>query len=262
MREYELVYLISDSVAEEKISAVLSKVKKMITGAQGELLAEENLGRRRLAYEIKKNQFATYIQVNFKLEGEKLRELDQDLRLSTDVIRHLIVLRKMNKISVLEEKIEVVDNQAVEEAIGGERSFEQVEGETEESRNLMAKRGIGDSEETDEKNAEESPVESKVDEKKGGEDLEETIIKEKKIKKSPVKITEKSEVEAPEEKKQPVKKTVKKTKTDEPKDEPKIEKPEKKETAKKVKKSEPIENEADRLRALDEKLDQILGDDL
>jgi len=258
MREYELVYLISDSIAEEKISAVLLKVKKMITGAQGELLAEENLGRRRLAYEIKKNQFATYIQVNFKLEGEKLRELDQDLRLSTDVIRHLIVLRKMDKVSVLEEKIEVVDNQAVEEAIGGERSFEQVEGETEESRDLMAKRGVDNSEATDEKTVKESPAGSETVAEEDKKDSEKTVAKDKKVKKRPLKITEKSEIEEPEEKKQSAKKTVKKAKTEALK----IEKPKKKETAKKEKKSEPIENEADRLRALDEKLDQILGDDL
>ena len=140
MREYELVFLVADNVAEDKQAAVLDKIKKLITEAGGSVAKAENLGRRRLAYEIKKNEFATYHVVNFKVEGKELQEIEHDIRLIQEVLRHLIVLRSVEHVSILEEKLEAASEKEIAEAIGGERSVEQVEGETEASYDLMAKR--------------------------------------------------------------------------------------------------------------------------
>lgn len=257
MREYELVYLVSDSVAEDKISSATEKVKKFITSLGGGKIKEENLGRRRLAYEVKKNEFATYIQLNFELEGSKIKELENDLKLTSEVIRHLLILQKAAHESILDEKIQAVGNEELE-AVIGERSFEQIEGETEESRDLMAKRDKEEEEEID--------ATIKVENKESAEPEAETVD-----------APEDKAIDKTEAKTEPVEEVIKKakttTKTTKKKETvDKVEKKEiettevktEKEPAKKPTRPKKPEakDESERLKQLDEKLDQILGDDL
>jgi small subunit ribosomal protein S6 len=267
MREYELVYLIADTVAEDKQAAVSAKVQKFITDLGGANIKEENLGRRRLAYEILKNEFATYVQLNFELEGSKIVELERDLKLTPAVIRHLLILKKATHVSALEEKITAVGNEELEEVIG-ERSFEQVEGETEESYDLMAKRDKSDEDEEaapveEAKKVETAKEEKAVEAEERAEaevSQEEAVVEEakeeKKVAKKAVKAVEKAEKPVKEEK------TVETDKKEVAEAAPEV-KPEKAERKRPVRPKKPeAKDEAERLRQLDEKLDQILGDDL
>jgi len=259
MREYEIVYLIADSVAEDKISVIIKKVEKFITGMDGKVLKEDNLGRRRLAYTVKKNEFATYIVLNIQLEGKKIRELENDLKLTPEVIRHLIVLKKAEKISILDEKIEAVDNEVIEEVIG-ERSFEQIEGETEESRDLMAKRETSLEEHQDAEKVTTKDEEVREIIEQEVEIQEETKAKVEKAKKAPreKKETVEDVAEAIAEKKvEAEKKESEETTEVKPKTKAKkVVKP------KEDKPKTDGEDEAERLRKLDEKLDKILNEDI
>lgn len=275
MREYELVFLVADNVAEDRLPAVFDKVKKFITDLDGKKITEKDLGRRRLAYAIKKNDFATYRQINFELEGSEVRELEHNLMVTPEIIRHLLILRKAPESSILEEKIEAVANTELESVIG-DRSFEQVEGETEESYDLMAKR----SEKEDDEPAETIPApDQKIEPKQVKEiekvnqpDSDTTLnadtqkgneIKVKQADKNivdvSVKTTESGAIEVNEVK---PKKTTKKVTSKQV--EPEKQAITKKATAKKStnKPKDTAGDEAERLRQLDEKLDEILGDDL
>jgi ribosomal protein S6 len=46
----------------------------------GKVIHEENLGRRKLAYQILKNDFASYILMNFQIEGAKVNDFEHDLQ--------------------------------------------------------------------------------------------------------------------------------------------------------------------------------------
>lgn len=259
MREYELVFLIADAVTEDKQAVVINRVKKEITDAKGEIIAENDLGRRKLAYEIKKNEFASYCQINFRLEGNEVNQLEHEIRLIPEVIRHLLILQKAEHISILEEKVAAIADEDLEKVIG-ERSIEQVEGETEESYDLMAKRDKAASEESDsekpsdaEKSVEpikpakvvskdEKPMET--EEVKTDRITKEKIVEEKRIKKTE-KVTEEPKIKKPAKVKEEKPAKIVSDKTTEPK---------------KTKIS--IDDEAERLKKLDDKLDEILGDDI
>lgn len=261
MREYELVFLVADNVAEDKQAAVLAKVEKFIADGKGEILKKENLGRRRLAYEIQKNEFATYHVLNFKVEGSELKEIDHDIRLTQEIIRHLIVLRKVEHVSVLDEKLVVTSEEDIEKAIG-EKSIEQVEGETEASYELMAKR---DKEEIEEPEAE--TVETKTEEPVAEETKEtEVEVVAEPVKKPRAKKASQSEISPREvtEPKEVAEETVKAVEEPEKEEKKvaKVEKPAKKAATAKPKKDTKVEDEADRLKKLDDKLADILGDDL
>ena len=70
MRKYEITFLVSDEIAENEIKNISDKVAGFILAENGKILKDEMWGRRKLAYPIKKQLFATYISIWFEAEAE------------------------------------------------------------------------------------------------------------------------------------------------------------------------------------------------
>lgn len=253
MREYELTYLVSDDVLEKDLKAITDRVAGVVADEGGKVSKEESWGRRKLTYPIKKQNFATYITIWFELPKEKINDLEHELRVHPQIIRHLIVAKIAKGKELVVTKEDVIDAEDVEKIIG-EKSFEVVEGQKEESYDLMAKRLTTQTRDTQ--------IDS--DEKKGIEKTSETKS-EKVVKVEKIDKKEPGGKPAAEEKiaEKPAK-TEKK-----PRFEPKIEKlivKQKKEEMTEPAVAEPKSDngdaEADRIKKLDEKLDELLKDDL
>jgi len=90
MRKYEVMYIIRPDVEQETLQAVVEKFNAIIANG-GEIIKSEVLGKRRLAYEIKKFRDGIYVVVNFNAPPQVVAELDRVLRITDEVIRHLIV---------------------------------------------------------------------------------------------------------------------------------------------------------------------------
>src|SRR3990172_7152720 len=93
MREYELTYLVSDEVLEKDLKKITDRVAGMISDQGGKVNKEEAWGRRKLTYPIKKQSFASYVTVWFELPKEKIVDIEHELRVHPQIIRHLIVVK-------------------------------------------------------------------------------------------------------------------------------------------------------------------------
>ena len=91
MANYELVYIINPIVTEEELPNVLGKVSNYVTkgGGTGNEIAQ--WGRKKLAYPIKKCIEGNYVLAKIELKPAAIKELEASLKLSTEVIRHLLV---------------------------------------------------------------------------------------------------------------------------------------------------------------------------
>jgi len=259
MREYELTYLVSDDVLEADLKKITDHVAGKIADGEGKVTKEESWGRRKLAYPIAKQTFATYITVWFESGAEKITQLEHELRVSPQIIRHLITL-KVEKSEVLKvTREDIVGAEEVEKVIG-EKSFEVIEGETEESRDLMSVR---------EKDESATQAEAQIDTDKEIKETEaEKPVEEKKVRKTKAEkeVDEAPEIEPAAEQVETVKPRPKASTKgrwasgpDQPVAEKKVAKPKK---AEKPVEEKPEEDEADRIKKLDEKLDELLKDDL
>jgi len=90
MRKYELMYIIRTDLEQEAVDATVQKFQGIINNG-GELASHEVLGKRRLAYEIEKHRDGIYVLVKFNATPEVVAELDRVMRITDEVIRHLIV---------------------------------------------------------------------------------------------------------------------------------------------------------------------------
>ncbi|MFA5022060.1 MAG: 30S ribosomal protein S6 [Patescibacteria group bacterium] len=104
---YELLYLVGANYTEEELAPIKEKVKELIKKFGGEITAEDSFGKKKLAYPIKKNYQGYYLLYEFNLDGQNLKDLTKNLKLTNEVLRHIIAKKKIktaNEIKAIEER--------------------------------------------------------------------------------------------------------------------------------------------------------------
>ena len=90
--KYELMYIINPNLSEEETAAIVEKFKALVE-QHGTLEEMEEMGKRKLAYEINYISEGYYVLVKFTSGPEFPAELDRVLRITDGVMRSLITLR-------------------------------------------------------------------------------------------------------------------------------------------------------------------------
>ena len=87
---YELMYVVRPTLDEQTLAAVNEKVGKFIANAGGEILKREDWGKRRLAFPLAKFTEGFYSVLQLKLSPVTVRDLERNLTLTEEVLRHLV----------------------------------------------------------------------------------------------------------------------------------------------------------------------------
>lgn len=90
-RQYELVYIVSPESTDQQVADLHTQVEDIIGRFHGQLEKTENWGRRKLAYEIGPHKEGTYVLELINGSGDLVKELDRRLKVSDQIIRHMIV---------------------------------------------------------------------------------------------------------------------------------------------------------------------------
>ncbi len=90
-QEYELVYIINPGVSDEALETRVNGITQFITGKEGVVDAVDKWGKKKLAYPIKHLQEGNYILTKFKISPARCKELEANLRISEDIVRHLLI---------------------------------------------------------------------------------------------------------------------------------------------------------------------------
>ena len=90
MNKYESVVIINPNVDEAGLKALEDKFTGLIN-ANGKVAEVENMGKKKLAYDIKKNKEAYYMQINFESKPEAITELERIYRITDDVLKFITI---------------------------------------------------------------------------------------------------------------------------------------------------------------------------
>ncbi len=90
-REYETTFILDARLSPDKIDTKIKDIEKIIKENDGTVSNVNRIGKRRLAYEIKKNQYGYYVSYRFAIEGDKLIELRRRYSLEELIIRLLTI---------------------------------------------------------------------------------------------------------------------------------------------------------------------------
>lgn len=93
MRNYELITITKASVGDEKAKAVSKEIHDLIAANKGMVSKSDFWGKRKFAYEIKRDKEGYYDVTEFELEPELISKLKGKLKLMDNIIRYLITAK-------------------------------------------------------------------------------------------------------------------------------------------------------------------------
>ena len=90
MNKYESIIIVNPNVDEAGLKALEEKFTGLIN-EKGKVESFENMGKKKLAYDIKKNSEAFYMLINFEAEPDSIAELERNYRITDDVLKFIVV---------------------------------------------------------------------------------------------------------------------------------------------------------------------------
>jgi small subunit ribosomal protein S6 len=94
LREYETIYILRPDTPNEKVADINGKVRTIIEGMGGKVLAVDNWGKRKLSYEIEKELKGIYLFWNYLAGSEVVPEFERNMRMLDPVIRYMTIVAK------------------------------------------------------------------------------------------------------------------------------------------------------------------------
>jgi len=93
MNKYESVIIINPSVDDEGIKALTQKFTDIINN-EGKVESVQEIGKKRLAYEIMKNKEGFYTVFNFEAKPELIAELERNYRIDDSVMKFITIKKE------------------------------------------------------------------------------------------------------------------------------------------------------------------------
>lgn len=92
-RAYELTFIVRIDPNEEVMNDAVNQVQTWVEAEEhGRVTKIDRWGRRKLAYEIDRQRDGYYVLMHTEIEPDALAEIERNLKLSTNILRYLIVL--------------------------------------------------------------------------------------------------------------------------------------------------------------------------
>jgi small subunit ribosomal protein S6 len=88
---YESLFIVRPSLADDEVHKLLEKVKGTVEKAGGTVERLESLGKKKLAYEIKREKKGVFVQLHYRGPGVVVAELERSFRLDDAVMKYLTV---------------------------------------------------------------------------------------------------------------------------------------------------------------------------
>jgi small subunit ribosomal protein S6 len=107
-RTYELMFIVRPDMADEDLEKLISTLESTVTSAAGSVQNIERMGKRRLAYTVRKFREGIYILLRIEGVGTVMHEVERRLRVTEQVIKFLTVRvdeeqKRLDKIKALRD---------------------------------------------------------------------------------------------------------------------------------------------------------------
>ena len=131
MNFYETVYVVHPALQAGRVDDIIQNIEEKVKNLKGKHLYFENWGKKKLAYQIDKQKYGTYVLIQFSLGEDMVAELKNEFEHNSNILRYLI--NRIDENAILEQKNQPVDNQSTKE--NKESDTEKEEEKKENSKN-------------------------------------------------------------------------------------------------------------------------------
>jgi len=103
MNVYENIVIINASLSDEEIESAIAKIKEFIAGQGGQIVKTSVWGKRKLAYEIKKQKRGLYLLLVYKGMPSAIKKLEDFYRVFEPVIKYSVIRLGRKQVEHLEK---------------------------------------------------------------------------------------------------------------------------------------------------------------
>jgi len=104
MNHYEIMYIVPVKATGDEPTAVQDKVRAMLQAEGATISKEDLMGKRKLAYPIDHVRHGSYVVLECDLSPDKVQKVNDWFRLSPDILRALMVSKKVKSPAQLERE--------------------------------------------------------------------------------------------------------------------------------------------------------------
>jgi len=117
-RFYEVMFIVRPDVQDEELDKLIAGFEQTVTTGGGAIRSLEKLGRRKLAYLVRKFSEGNYVLLTIDADGKLVAELERRLRVSEPVIKFITVRldeeqKRLDKIKAIRATRKKVSTQPV-----------------------------------------------------------------------------------------------------------------------------------------------------
>ena len=116
MNTYESIFILRSTLNDEDVQKTVNKIEGVVKQG-GELIATENWGKKRLAYEVMKEKKGIYVLLRFRAKGDLVAEIERNYRIDDNVIKFLTVKLDKKAIELLKKKETAAPSPQVEAVV-------------------------------------------------------------------------------------------------------------------------------------------------
>ncbi|MBN1662699.1 MAG: 30S ribosomal protein S6 [Deltaproteobacteria bacterium] len=116
MRRYETILIADANLVNDELIGLIERYKAIISGLKGIIVKIEEWGKRKLAYEIKKQSRGSYILIDYAGESDVVDELERNLKIDDKILKFLTV-----------KKSDSVDIEGIEKEIASTKKVEKTQ---------------------------------------------------------------------------------------------------------------------------------------
>lgn len=114
VKEYELTVLIHPDL-EADLETPLTKVRDIIKNAGGTIIREDNWGKKKLAYPIRREEFGIYVYMDVELPADAPLKISNTFNITDEVLRYLLVTADEKARKALAEQAAAANDKKEEE---------------------------------------------------------------------------------------------------------------------------------------------------
>ena len=91
MTKYEIMFIVKTTMEDADITKTADTVKGLISGKGSKVIEFKDLGKKKLAYPIKKEVSGNYFLMNVEATHDVIAEFNRKVRINENILRHLVL---------------------------------------------------------------------------------------------------------------------------------------------------------------------------
>ncbi len=103
MNIYENIVILNASLPDEEVDTAVSKIKEFITSNGGEIIKISIWGKKKLAYEVKRQKKGLYVLLVYKTPPSTIKKLEEFYRVFDPLVKHIIIKLGAKQVQDLEK---------------------------------------------------------------------------------------------------------------------------------------------------------------